>query len=177
MGYLGIDLGTTNSVAVIYNDINDTLDCVKIDGIDEILPSVVNFLDNETIIGQEAKDSAIIYPETTISSVKKLMGKKEPIAIGNKEYLPEEVSAKILGKLKMEAEKVSGEVFDEVVITHPAYFNDAQIYATKKAGELAGFTKTTLLSEPVASEIDFGYKEGNAQTILLNELGGGTFDA
>ncbi len=177
MGYLGIDLGTTNSVAVIYNDVTDTLDAVKIDGIDEILPSVVNFLEDETIIGREAKDSAIIYPETTISSVKKLMGKKEPILIGEKEYLPEEISAKILEKLKKEAEKVSGEVFDEVVITHPAYFNDAQIYATKKAGELAGFTKTTLLSEPVASAIEFGYKEGNAQTILVYDLGGGTFDA
>ncbi len=177
MGYLGIDLGTTNSVAVIYDDINDTIEAVKIDNFDEILPSVVNFLDDETIVGHEAKDSAIIYPETTISSVKKLMGQTKPIIIDNKEYLPEFVSSKILEKLKAEAEKSAGQTFDEVVITHPAYFNDAQIYATKKAGELAGFTKTTLLSEPVASAIEYGYREGSAQTILVYDLGGGTFDA
>ncbi len=175
--YLGIDLGTTNSVAIIYDDINDTLETVKIDGLNEILPSVVNFLEDETVIGQEAKDSAIIYPETTISSVKKLMGQSTPIIIENKEYTPEFISSKILEKLKLEAQKIAGEVFDEVVITHPAYFNDAQIFATKKAGELAGFTKTTLLSEPVASAIEFGYKEGSAQTILVYDLGGGTFDA
>lgn len=177
MGYLGIDLGTTNSVAVIYNDITNTLDTVKIDGIDEILPSVVNFLDDEVIIGQEAKDSAIIYPETTISSVKKLMGRGEPIIIGDKSYEPSFVSSKILQKLKEEAENMSGETFDEVVITHPAYFNDAQIFDTKKAGELAGFKKTYLLSEPLAAAIEYGYKEGHSQTILVYDLGGGTFDA
>lgn len=177
MGYLGIDLGTTNSVGVIYDDINDELITVKIDNIDEILPSVVNFLEDETIIGQEAKDSAIIYPETTISSVKKLMGQSEPIIIDNKEYNPEFVSSKILEKIKNQAQDMTGEEYEEVVITHPAYFNDAQIFATKKAGELAGFKKTVLLSEPVASAIEYGYKEGHAQTILVYDLGGGTFDA
>ncbi len=177
IGYLGIDLGTTNSVAVIYDDKTDLLEVVKFDGVDELLPSVVNYIDDEVIVGSEAKAGAIIYPETTISSVKKLMGTDKKIMIGSKEMLPEEISGDILRKLKEAAEEQSGEVYDEVVITHPAYFNDSQIFATQKAGELAGFSKTFLLSEPLAAAIEYGYKEGYAQTILVYDLGGGTFDA
>ncbi len=177
MGYLGIDLGTTNSVAVIYDDKTDLLDVVKFDGVDELLPSVVNYLDDEIIVGSEAKAGSIIYPETTISSVKKLMGSDKKIVVGHKELLPEEISGDILKTLKEAAEEQSGEIFDEVVITHPAYFNDSQIFATQKAGELAGFSKTVLLPEPLAAAIEYGYKEGFAQTILVYDLGGGTFDA
>lgn len=174
--YLGIDLGTTNSVAIIYNDKTNETETVKVDGGDEIIPSVVNFLD-EPIVGNEAKSGAIIYPETTILSVKRLMGSDETLILGDVEKLPEEISAEILKKLKLEAENQVNTTFNEVVITHPAYFNDKQIYATQKAGYLAGFKTVFLLSEPLAAAIEYGYKNNYAQTILVYDLGGGTFDA
>ncbi len=177
MGYLGIDLGTTNSVAIIYKDKTDTLEVVKIDGSDEILPSVVSYTEEGIVVGSEAKSGAIIYPETTVISVKRLIGNTEKISIGSIDVTPEEVSSEILKKLKREAEAQSGEVFDEVVITHPAYFNDRQIFATQKAGLLAGFKTVQLLSEPLASAIEYGYRQGYAQTLLVYDLGGGTFDA
>lgn len=177
MSYLGIDLGTTNSVAIIYNDKNNILDVVKVDGTDEILPSVVNFMEDGAIVGSEAKSGAIIYPESTMVSVKRLMGSPDKINLGNFSKSPEEVSAEILKKLKAAAEEQSGEVFDEVVITHPAYFNDRQIFATKEAGMLAGFKNVFLMSEPLAAAIEYGYRQGYAQTLLVYDLGGGTFDA
>lgn len=177
MSYLGIDLGTTNSVGVIYRDKTDDMEVVKIDGVDEILPSVVCYGEDGVIVGSEAKAGAIIYPETTVISVKRFMGQSEKIKVGNTEKSPEEVSSEILKKLKKSAEAQSGETFDEVVITHPAYFNDRQIFATKKAGELAGFKNVHLLSEPLAAAIEYGYRQGYAQTLLVYDLGGGTFDA
>lgn len=177
MSYLGIDLGTTNSVAIIYQDKNDAVDVVKIDGTDEILPSVVSFNDNEVIVGSEAKSGAIIYPESTVISVKRIIGSTEKINIGDIQKSPEEISAEILKKLKKSAEEQAGESFDEVVITHPAYFNDRQIFATKQAGILAGFKNVYLLSEPLAAAIEYGYRQGYAQTLLVYDLGGGTFDA
>lgn len=177
MSYLGIDLGTTNSVAIIYNDKNEQIDVVKIDGTDEIIPSVVNYSEDGVIVGTEAKSGAIIYPESTVISVKRLMGTSEKINIGDDEKTPEEISGEILKKLKLAAEEQSGEVFDEVVITHPAYFNDRQIYATQQSGVLAGFKNVYLLSEPLSSAIEYGYRQGYAQTLLVYDLGGGTFDA
>lgn len=177
MSYLGIDLGTTNSVAIIYQDKNDRLDVVKIDGTDEILPSVVSFSEEETLVGSEAKAGAIIYPELTVISVKRLMGSDEKILIDDEEKTPEDVSCEILKKLKNAAEDQAGEVFDEVVITHPAYFNDRQIFATKQAGLMAGFKNVYLLSEPLAAAIEYGYRQGYAQTLLVYDIGGGTFDA
>jgi len=177
MAYLGIDLGTTNSVGIIYNDKNDALEVVKIDGTDEILPSVVSFTEDGIITGQEAKAGAIIYPESTIISVKRLMGGGENINIGELTKTPEEISAEILKKLKISAENQAGCDFDEVVITHPAYFNDRQIFATKQAGALAGFANVHLLSEPLSAAIEYGYRQGYAQTLLVYDLGGGTFDA
>ena len=177
MGYLGIDLGTTNSVAIIYNDKNDQLDVVKIDGTDEILPSVVCYHDEGVIVGAEAKAGAIIYPESTIMSVKRMMGSGDNIFVGGIEKSPEEISAEILRKLKLAAENQAEERFEEVVITHPAYFNDRQIYATKQAGLLAGFRNVYLLSEPLAAAIEYGYRQNYAQTLLVYDLGGGTFDA
>jgi len=177
MAYLGIDLGTTNSVAVIYNDKNDALEVVKIDGTDEILPSVVSFTEEGVIAGQEAKAGAIIYPESTVISVKRLMGSSEKINIGELTKTPEEISGEILKKLKISAEKQAGETFGEVVITHPAYFNDRQIFATKQAGIIAGFKDVYLLSEPLSAAIEYGYRQGLAQTLLVYDLGGGTFDA
>ena len=177
MPYLGIDLGTTNSAAIIYNDKVDSLEVVKVDGTDEILPSVVCYHEDGVIVGAEAKAGAIIYPESTIISVKRLMGDGEKLNIGGMEKSPEDVSAEILRKLKQAAEAQAGERFDEVVITHPAYFNDRQIYATKQAGLLAGFKNVYLLSEPLAAAIEYGYRQSYAQTLLVYDLGGGTFDA
>jgi len=177
MSYLGIDLGTTNSVAIIYNDKTNEIDTVKVDGGDEILPSAVNYSEEGVIVGQEAKAGAIIYPETTMVSVKRFMGTTEPIALGEYSKLPEEVSADIIKKLKEAAEEQAGEVFEEVVITHPAYFNDRQIFATKQAGLLAGFKNVFLMSEPLAAAIEYGYRQGYAQTLMVYDLGGGTFDA
>ncbi len=180
MGYLGIDLGTTNSVATIYRDKDDSIEVVRIDGTDEVLPSVVNYPTlegGEIIVGEEAKLSSIIYPENTVISVKRKIGTDEKIVINEIEKTPEQVSAEILKKLKKSAEEQSGEIFDEVVITHPAYFNDRQIFSTKQAGILAGFKNVYLLSEPLAAAIEYGYKQGYAQTLLVYDFGGGTFDA
>jgi molecular chaperone DnaK len=105
------------------------------------------------------------------------MGDTEGIAIGDKTYLPEVVSSEILRTIKEAAEEQSGETFDEVVITHPAYFNDRSIYATKEAGKLAGFKTVHLLSEPLAAAIEYGYKQAYVQKVLIYDLGGGTFDA
>lgn len=180
MSYLGIDLGTTNSVATIYKDKEDTVEIVKIDGTDEVLPSVVTFPlnnDEDVIVGSEAKEGAIIYPESTVISIKRIIGTDEKIELNGNSKTPEQVSAEILKKLKNSAEKQAGEIFDEVVITHPAYFNDRQIFATKQAGLLAGFKNVYLLSEPLAAAIEYGYKQGYAQTLLVYDFGGGTFDA
>ncbi|MCL2462389.1 MAG: Hsp70 family protein, partial [Defluviitaleaceae bacterium] len=177
MPYLGIDLGTTNSVAVLYNDKTDGLEVVRVDGTEEILPSVVSWTEDGVIVGAEAKAGAIIYPESTVISVKRLMGQSEKISVAGMEKSPEDISAEILKKLKYSAEEQSGQSFDEVVITHPAYFNDRQIYATKQAGVLAGFRNVFLLSEPLAAAIEYGYRQGYAQTLLVYDLGGGTFDA
>ena len=177
MGYLGIDLGTTNSVAIIYNDKTDNTDVVTLDGTDEILPSVVSYLDEGIVVGSEAKAGAIIYPENTVVSIKRHMGSGEKIIIGSLEKTPEEISAEILKKLKAASEAQAGETFDEVVITHPAYFNDRQIFATRQAGLLAGFKNVHLLSEPLSAAIEYGYRQGYAQTLLVYDLGGGTFDA
>jgi molecular chaperone DnaK len=100
MGYLGIDLGTTNSVGIIYNDKNDSIELVKIDGTDEILPSVVSYMQDGVIVGSEAKSGAIIFPESTVASIKRLMGSTEKINIGNYEKTPSEISSEILKKLK-----------------------------------------------------------------------------
>ena len=177
MGYLGIDLGTTNSVAIIYNDKNDSLDVVKIDGTDEILPSVVSYTEEGVIVGSEAKNGAIIYPESTVLSVKRLMGSGEKLNINGVERTAEDICAEILRKLKNAAEAQGRETYNEVVITHPAYYNDRQIFATRQAGLAAGFENVYLLSEPLSSAIEYGYRQSYAQTLLVYDLGGGTFDA
>jgi len=180
MAYLGIDLGTTNSVAILYQDKTDTVEVVKIDGTDEILPSVACYAEagaDGVVVGSEAKSGAIIYPESTVLSVKRMMGGSDKIIVGGVEKTPEDISGDILRKLKECAEEQSGETFDEVVITHPAYFNDRQIFATKQAGALAGFKNVYLLSEPLAAAIEYGYRQSYAQTLLVYDLGGGTFDA
>ena len=177
MAYLGIDLGTTNSAAVLYNDKTNALEVVKIDGTAEILPSVVSFMEEGVLVGEEAKQGAIIYPESTVASVKRHMGSGEPLLVNGQPHLPEEICAHILTKIKTAAEAQAGEAFGEVVITHPAYYNDRQIFATRQAGLLAGFKDVFLLSEPLSAAIEYGYKQSYAQTLLVYDLGGGTFDA
>lgn len=177
MAFLGIDLGTTNSVGVVYDDISDLLEVVKIDGVEEVLPSAVTLFDDGFIVGSEAKNSAVIYPEETVLSIKRHMGEAFMVSVNDQTYSPEDISGILLKKIKEGAEEQKNQIFDEVVITHPAYFNDRQIFATKRAGELAGFTKVHLLSEPLASAIEYGYRQGYAQTLLVYDLGGGTFDA
>lgn len=177
MAFLGIDLGTTNSVGMIYDDSTDGLEVVRVEGTFEVLPSAVVIFEDEILVGEEAKSGAVIYPEETVLSVKRKMGEEMAVSLMGHDYSPEEISGMILKTLKEAAEAQKGESFDEVVITHPAYFNDRQIFATKKAGELAGFKKVHLLSEPLASAIEYGYKQGYAQTLLVYDLGGGTFDA
>lgn len=177
MAFLGIDLGTTNSVGMIFDDRSERIDVVKIDGIEDVLPSIVCYLEDEIIVGSEAKNSAIIYPQETVYSIKRKMGESQPLVISGNSYLPEEISSKILLKIKESATSQWGEEFKEVVITHPAYFNDRQIFATKQAGLLAGFTTVHLLSEPLAAAIEYGYKQNFVQKVLIYDLGGGTFDA
>lgn len=177
MAFLGIDLGTTNSVGMIYDDSTDGLEVVRVEGTFEVLPSAVVIFEDEILVGEEAKSGAVIYPEETVLSVKRKMGEETAMSLMGRDYSPEDISGMILKTLKEAAEAQKGETFDEVVITHPAYFNDRQIFATKKAGELAGFKKVHLLSEPLASAIEYGYKQGYAQTLLVYDLGGGTFDA
>lgn len=176
MAFLGIDLGTTNSVGMVFNDRTEQIEVVKIDGMEDVLPSVVCYLEDEIIIGSEAKNSAIIYPQETIYSVKRKMGETVTFDIGNYSVLPEEVSSQILLKIKESAQQQTGESFSEVVITHPAYFNDRQVFATKQAGLLAGFKTVHLLSEPLAAAIEYGYKQNFVQKVLIYDLGGGTFD-
>ena len=177
MAYLGIDLGTTNSVGMLYDDRTDLMEVVKVDGTQEVLPSVVSYLDDEVLVGTEAKNSAVIYAQETVFSIKRKMGQEEALSIGEHKLLPEEISSEILKKIKNAAEKQTKEAITEVVITHPAYFNDRQIYATKKAGTLAGFETVHLLSEPLAAAIEYGYKQSYVQKVLIYDLGGGTFDA
>lgn len=177
MAFLGIDLGTTNTVGMLYDDRTDLMDVVKVDGMEDVLPSVVCYLDDEVLVGTEAKNSAVIYAEETVFSIKRKMGQEETIVIGERDLLPEDISSEILKKIKKAAQEQVGEPISEVVITHPAYFNDRQIYATKKAGTLAGFETVHLLSEPLAAAIEYGYKQSYVQKILIYDLGGGTFDA
>jgi molecular chaperone DnaK len=105
------------------------------------------------------------------------MGTTEKINVGDKDLTPEGISAEILKKLKQSAEEQAKQKFDEVVITHPAYFNDRQIFATKQAGLLAGFTDVYLMSEPLSAAVEYGFRQSYAQTLLVYDLGGGTFDA
>lgn len=177
MAYLGIDLGTTNSVGMVYDDVTDIVEIVKIDGVEEVLPSAVTLLEDEILVGSESKNAAVIYPEETVLSIKRKIGETEPIRIQDKEYMPEEISSMILQKIKENAEESFQQDFDEVVITHPAYFTDRQIYATKEAGEKAGFKRVHLLSEPLSAAIEYGYKQNYMQKVLIYDLGGGTFDA
>ena len=172
---IGIDLGTTNSCVAVMEGGNPTV-ITNAEG-ERTTPSVVLKKDDETIVGAAAKRGAIANPDKTIISIKRKMGTSEKVEISGKKYTPEEVSAMILSKLKADAEAYLGEKVTEAVITVPAYFNDAERQATKNAGKIAGLDVKRIINEPTAAALAYGAdKQDNLHTILVYDLGGGTFD-
>ncbi len=173
---IGIDLGTTNScVAVLEGGEPHVIP--NPEG-NRTTPSVVAFkADGDELVGEIAKRQAVTNVDNTISSIKRKMGTKEKVSANGKKYTPEEISAKILMKLKKDAESYLGETVSEAVITVPAYFNDAQRQATKNAGKIAGLDVKRIINEPTAAALAYGIdKQENAHTVLVYDLGGGTFD-
>ena len=171
---IGIDLGTTNSCVCVYEG-GEAKVIVNADG-DRTTPSVVAFKKGDILVGKTAKHQSVTNPDT-ISSIKRLMGTSKKVKANGKEYTPEEISAMILGDLKKTAEAYLGEKVTNAVITVPAYFNDAQRQATKNAGKIAGLTVDRIINEPTAAALAYGLdKQEESQTILVYDLGGGTFD-
>ncbi|MGQ9882074.1 MAG: molecular chaperone DnaK [Armatimonadota bacterium] len=172
---VGIDLGTTNSVVAVMEG-GEPVVIPNAEG-SRLTPSVVAFSKTgERLVGAAAKRQAIINPDRTVISIKRKMGTRERIRIDDKEYTPEEISAMILQKLKADAEAYLGEKVDAAVITVPAYFNDAQRTATKNAGEIAGLKVLRIINEPTAASLAYGLDKKSNETILVFDLGGGTFD-
>ena len=172
---IGIDLGTTNSCVCVL-EAGEPKVIPNAEG-DRTTPSVVAFnKDGDRIVGAAAKRQAITNPNT-ISSIKRLMGTDKKVEANGKKYSPEEVSAMILGNLKESAENYLGEPVTKAVITVPAYFNDAERQATKNAGKIAGLDVERIINEPTAAALAYGLdKQDKNQTILVYDLGGGTFD-
>ncbi len=172
---IGIDLGTTNS-CVAYLEGGKPVVIANSEG-NRTTPSVVAFKDNgEELVGDNAKRQAVTN-KNTISSIKRKMGTDEKVEINGKKYTPQEISAKILMKLKADAESFLGDKVTKAVITVPAYFNDAQRQATKDAGKIAGLEVERIVNEPTAAALAYGLdKQDKLQTILVYDLGGGTFD-
>ena len=171
---IGIDLGTTNSCVAVMEG-GEAVVIPNSEGA-RTTPSVVAFKDNERLVGQVAKRQAITNPEKTISSIKRHMGTDYKVNIDGKQYTPQEISAMILQKLKTDAEGYLGEKVTEAVITVPAYFTDAQRQATKDAGRIAGLEVKRIINEPTAAALAYGLDNGKAQTVMVYDLGGGTFD-
>ena len=172
---IGIDLGTTNSCVAVLEG-GEPKVIVTPEG-DRTTPSVVAFKNGEELVGITAKRQAVTNPTNTISSIKRLMGTGEKVEAEGKKYTPEEISAKILMKLKKDAESYLGEKVTKAVITVPAYFNDAQRQATKNADKIAGLEVERIINEPTAASLAYGLdKQDKNQTILVYDLGGGTFD-
>ncbi len=173
---VGIDLGTTNSVVAVL-EAGDPVVIPNSEGA-RTTPSVVAFTkDGEVLVGEVAKRQAITNPDRTIRSVKRHMGTKWSVDIDGKSYTSQEISARTLMKLKRDAEAYLGDTVNQAVITVPAYFDDAQRTATKEAGQIAGLEVLRIINEPTAAALAYGMeKEGDDQTILVFDLGGGTFD-
>ena len=173
---IGIDLGTTNSVVSVMEGGEPTV-ITNPEG-SRLTPSVVGFTKTgERLIGQLAKRQAVSNPDRTIASIKRHMGEKDyTVKIDDKSYTPPEISAMILQKLKADAEAYLGETVTQAVITVPAYFNDSQRQATKDAGKIAGLDVLRIINEPTAAALAYGLDKGDEQTILVFDLGGGTFD-
>ncbi len=173
---VGIDLGTTNSVVSVLEGGEPTV-IANAEGA-RTTPSIVAFARNgEVLVGEVAKRQAVTNPDRTIRSVKREMGTNWSIDIDGKKYTAQEISARVLMKLKRDAESYLGEQITDAVITVPAYFNDAQRQATKEAGEIAGFNVLRIVNEPTAAALAYGLDKGSKeQTVLVFDLGGGTFD-
>ncbi|MDW7650115.1 MAG: molecular chaperone DnaK [Bacillota bacterium] len=172
---IGIDLGTTNSVVAVMEGGEPEV-IANAEG-DRITPSVVAFSKaGELLVGQVAKRQAVTNPERTITSVKRHMGSGHKEKIDDKEYSPQEISAMILQKLKKDAESFLGEKVEKAVITVPAYFTDSQRQATKDAGKIAGLEVLRIINEPTAAALAYGMDKAEDQTVLVFDLGGGTFD-
>src|ERR1700682_1796132 len=173
---VGSDLGTTNSVVSVL-EAGEPAVIPNAEGA-RTTPSVVAFSKTgEVLVGEVAKRQAITNPDRTVRSVKRHMGTSWSIDIDGHKYTPQEISARILQKLKRDAEAYLGDTVQQAVITVPAYFDDAQRTATKEAGEIAGLEVLRIINEPTAAALAYGLdKEGSDQTILVFDLGGGTFD-
>ena len=173
---IGIDLGTTNSAVAVMEG-GESVIIPNIEG-NRTTPSVVAFTkDGERLVGETAKRQAITNPDRTISSIKRHMGSDFTVKIDGKTYTPQDISAMILQKLKADAESYLGEKITEAVITVPAYFTDAQRQATKDAGRIAGLDVKRIVNEPTAAALAYGEdKDKDAQTVMVYDLGGGTFD-
>lgn len=172
---IGIDLGTTNSCVAVIEGGQPTV-IANAEGA-RTTPSVVAFTKKgERLVGEPAKRQAVTNSERTVSSIKREMGTNYKVNIDRKKYTPQEISAFILMKLKKDAENYLGERVTEAVITVPAYFSDAQRQATKDAGRIAGLKVERIINEPTAAALAYGLDNGDAQKILVYDLGGGTFD-
>ncbi|GAA0661845.1 molecular chaperone DnaK [Natronoarchaeum mannanilyticum] len=173
---LGIDLGTTNSAFAVMEG-GDPEIIVNSEG-ERTTPSIVSFTDDEErLVGKPAKNQAIQNPERTIQSIKRHMGEEDyTVEIDGEEYTPEQLSAMILQKIKHDAEEYLGDEVEKAVITVPAYFSDRQRQATKDAGEIAGFEVERIVNEPTAASMAYGLEDDQDQTVLVYDLGGGTFD-
>jgi len=173
---IGIDLGTTNSAMAVLEG-GEPMIIPNAEG-ERTTPSVVAFTeDGEVIVGRLAKQQAIANPERTIASIKRKMGSTYRVRIDDKEYTPQEISAFILRKLKRDAEEYLGERITKAVITVPAYFEDPQRQATKDAGRIAGLDVLRIINEPTAAALAYGLDKMDEElTVLVFDLGGGTFD-
>ena len=171
---IGIDLGTTNSVVAVMEG-GEPVVIPNAEG-NRTTPSVVAFVKNERVVGEIAKRQAITNPDHTISSIKRKMGSDYKVNIEGKTYTPQELSAMIIQKLRQDAENYLGEKVSQAVVTVPAYFTDSQRQATKDAGTIAGLEVLRIINEPTAASLAYGLDKGEEQTILVFDLGGGTFD-
>jgi len=171
---VGIDLGTTNSVVAVLEGGEPTV-IANAEG-NRTTPSIVAFKSEEVLVGELAKRQAITNPDNTIRSIKREIGTSWKQEFEGNEYTPQEISARILQKLKRDAESYLGEDVTEAVITVPAYFNDAERQATKEAGKISGLNVLRIINEPTAASLAYGLENSEDQKILVYDLGGGTFD-
>jgi molecular chaperone DnaK len=172
---IGIDLGTTNSVVAVMEGAQPTI--IPLSEGSRLCPSVVGFSKSgERLVGPLAKRQAVSNPERTIASIKRKMGQEYTVAIDDRKFTPQEISAFILQKLKADAEAYLGEPVEQAVITVPAYFSDAQRQATKDAGTIAGLEVLRIINEPTAAALAYGIDKEELHTVLVWDLGGGTFD-
>ena len=171
---IGIDLGTTNSCVAVMEG-GEAIVIPNPEGA-RTTPSVVAFANGERLVGQVAQRQAVTNPDNTVMSIKRQMGKKVEVKMGGKGYQPPEISAFILQKLKSDAEAYLGEPVTQAVITVPAYFSDSQRQATKDAGKIAGLEVLRIINEPTAAALAYGLDKSEEHTVLIFDLGGGTFD-